>query len=93
MSTEQDLLNTMPAVKIMLNDRTVEVSDIEIAKRKGSPMFEVANANGTLEWTCRLPVALRAYDKCMTAVIYKISAPYTTKRIVRRKRNKVELPV
>lgn len=92
MSTETDLLNTMPAVKIMLQDRTVEVSDIEIARRKGNPMFEVANANGTLEWTCRLPVALKAYDKAMTAVIYRIDQS-GNKRVIRRKRNKVEIPL
>jgi len=92
MSNETTLLNTMPAVKIMLQDRTVECSDIEIARRKGNPIFEVVNANNTLEWTCRFPQALKAYDKAMTAVIYRIDQS-GNKRVIRCKRNNVEMPL
>lgn len=92
MSTESNILNTMPAVKIMLQDRTVEVSDIEIARRKGNPIFEVTNGNGTLEWTCRLPVALKAYDKALTATIWRIDRS-GNKRKIRSKFNRIEMPI
>lgn len=73
-------------VRVMLRDRTVDESDLIIAKRKGKDIFEVVSNNVTMDLTPREASMRRAVDNCWGCVVYVSKPPYNTKRVTQIKR-------
>ena len=86
----ENILAKLPAVAIMLRDRTVDVSDIIINARKQRPRYEIQSGGNTLELTCRKQIADKVYDDTFSCVMYEYKYPYRTKRAIRIKTNGVE---